>query len=215
MIIEKHPLPEMEPFYRDAERQFLEFNEIIPIEKNTTTEIYSPRFFNMIHTLGSQIDSMLQILLKDLGIKPKSRSFPDYYDALNVNGILLYQKVRCTLDRSIIQPFKDHKPDWWNKYNKAKHELPFGPEAIRLNHIVDALAGLYVLNDLAWTRDVATDMSIDLPNNYRLSSTFLDVKNWRDEEYEQTHGLPTDNNDSVMIKSKVFSRLTYFWPKSE
>lgn len=215
MIIEKHPLPEMEPFYRDAERQFLEFNEIIPIEKNPTTEIYSPRFFNMIHTFGSQIDSMLQILLKDLGIKPKSRSFPDYYDALNVNGMLSYQKVRCTLDRSVVQPFKDPKPDWWNKYNKAKHELPFGPEAIRLNHIVDMLAGLYVLNDLAWTRDVATDMSIDLPDDYRLSSTFLDVKNWRDEEYERANGLSTDNSDSVMIKSNVFSRLTYFWPKSE
>ena len=214
MIIEKHPLPEMKPFYRDIERQFLEFNEIIPIEKNPATEIYSPRFFNMIHTLGSQIDAMLQILVKDLGVKPKSKNFPGYCDALNTDGILSYQKVRCTLNHSTIQPFKEASPDWWNKYNKAKHELPFGPETIRLNHIVDSLAGLYILNTLAWNREVATDPGIDLPDYYRYSSSFLDIKNWRDEEYELENNLPTNNDDTVMIKSKVFSRLTYYWPKS-
>ena len=213
MIIEKHPLPEMEPFYRDIERQFLEFNEIIPVEKNTATEIYSPRFFNMIHTLGSQIDAILQILVKDLGVKLKTKNFPGYYDAINTDGILSYQKVTCTLNHTTIQPFKNSTPEWWGKYNKAKHELPVGPETIRLNHIVDSLAGLYRLNTLAWTREVATDGSIDLPDYYRYPSSFLNIKNWRDEEYERENNLPTNNDDTVMIKSKVFSRLTYYWPE--
>ncbi|WP_428324360.1 hypothetical protein [Nitrosopumilus sp.] len=214
MIIEKHPLPEMEPFYQDVERQFLEFNEIIPVGKNPIDEIYSPRFFNMIHTLGAQVDTMLQILLKDLGIKPKTKNFPEYYNALNCDGMLAYQKVKCKLDHSTIQPFKEPSPEWWNKYNKAKHELPFGIETIRLRHILESLAGLYVLNNLAWTREIATDMSIDLPDYYRYSNTFLDIKSWRDEEYEREHDLHTDNNDTIMIKSKIFSRLTYYYPKS-
>lgn len=215
MIIEKHPLPEMEPFYQDIERQFLEFNEIIPVKKNPIREIYSPRFFNMIHTLGSQVDALLQILLKDLGIKLKTKNFPEYYSALNVNGVLSFQKVKCSLNHSTIQPFKESSPEWWNKYNKAKHDLPFGIESIRLNHILDSLAGLYVLNELAWTREIATDLAIDLPDFYRYPSTFLDIKSWRDEEYEQEHNLPTNNNDTVMIKSKIFSRVTYYYPKSD
>ena len=215
MKIKKHPLPEMEPFYQDIERQFLEFNEIIPIKKNPTSEVYSPRFVNMIYTLGAQVDAVLQILVKDLQLNPKEKRFPEYYNALNSNGILKFQKVKCSLDNSTIQPFKDSTPEWWNRYNKAKHELPFGIEAIRLNHILEALAGLYVLNDLAWTREIVTDMGVDLPDDYRYSTTFLDIKSWHDEEYDREHNLPVNNYDMGMIKSKIFSRLTYYWPKSE
>lgn len=123
--------------------------------------------------------------------------------------------MNCRLDHSTIQSFKNSTPEWWNKYNKAKHELPFGIESIRLSHILESLAGLYVLNDLDWNRKIVTDLGIDVPDYYRYSSTFLDIKNWRDEEYEREHNLPINNNDTVRIKSNVFSRLTYYQPKSD
>ena len=213
MIVKIPPLLEMEPFYRDAERQFLEFNEIIPIDKNPKTEIYSPRFFSMIYPLGAQVDAMLQILLKDLGITPKIKNFPEYYDALNTGKALSFQKVQCLLDRSTIQPFEKSRPEWWAMYNKAKHELPFGIESIRLSHILDLLAGLYVLNDLAWTRELITDPGIDLSDYCRQSDAFLDIKNWRDEEHKQAPDSSINNSYEAIFKSKIFSRRTYYYPK--
>lgn len=204
---------EMDDFYLDAERQFLEFNSIIPLNKNPIEKIYSPRFLSIIQSICSQVDSVFQILIKELSLKPQSRTFPNYYKILNKQKMLSFQRTYLQINHSYIQPFKDMHPQWWEVYNKTKHNLPSGAYEVKYRHIIDSLAALYILHNLAMIREIYTDPAIDLPDYTRKVSTFLDVKNWRDEERDRVKGLPNNNTDSFHVKSKIFSRTTYFWPQ--
>src|SRR5439155_8773155 len=110
----------MRGLYREAQRQFSEFTEIVPYENNPDN-VYSPKLYTILQSAGSQVAGMLRLVSNELGLGVKDDKFPAYYKALNGDTILQIQKLTLRETWKPIRPFDSDKPKWWEAYNDTKH----------------------------------------------------------------------------------------------
>lgn len=159
-------------YYKDLERQFENFLEYVPyLEGNENT--YSFRLANLILAIGAHIDSAFKqianypefitkyplILKKEDGtpIKPTIWN----YHPLAEEYDLSHKQVtfKCLPEREYVVPFAQYLktkdkigkdcincPDWWNVYNKVKHEFSDNFKEANLKNVRDTLAGAFLLN---------------------------------------------------------------------
>lgn len=154
-------------YYRDLERQFENFLELVPyLSGNENT--YSFRLANLILAIGAHIDSAFKemarypefstkypyILKKGTG-EPRIPTIREYYD-LAMEYKLPQRKVifKRLPEREQVVPFhqfvkvKDKiiTPDWWHVYNNVKHHFSENFEEANLKNTRNALAGAFLLN---------------------------------------------------------------------
>lgn len=143
----------MTKMYLESERQFLEFNNIVPYIGNGDS-VYSPRLVTMLQGIGSQIDGMLKIISDIVSIQPERQTFPSYIEALNRSEMLSKQHILLRDNTSeLIFPFC-MIPDgdnlaWWKAYNDTKHGLPEGAYSGKYGNVINALAALAILHEIA------------------------------------------------------------------
>ena len=156
-------------YYKDLERQFDDFLEIVPyLSGNERT--YSFRLANQILAIGAHIDSAFKEIAKYPEFsakfpeivnpktkegKPRYPNITDYYPFSEFYK--LHQKTvmfkRLPQPEPLI-PFKQYlkvgeriaTPDWWQVYNKVKHEFSDNFVKATLQNTRDALAGAFLLN---------------------------------------------------------------------
>ena len=145
-------LRSMKEIYLDIERQLKELSYVIPL--NNQLDTYSPRFYSILQYTCAQVHSMLKMISKELDIKIKSDKFPEYYEALNKDGMLNKQQIFVIERKQMINPFEQgKKPDWWIGYNSTKHGLPEGVKDGTLGNVINALAATFILYYIADRRN--------------------------------------------------------------
>jgi hypothetical protein len=143
----------MRKIYLESERQFIEFDNIVPYADNDD-KVYSPRLVNMLYGIELQIDGMLKILIKLLSLKPKRQTFPSYIKELNSGGMLSIQEIHFRESRRVMVPFfidSEYNTTWHKAYNDTKHQLPKGMYSGKYGNVANALAALAILHEIVYT----------------------------------------------------------------
>jgi len=144
----KNRLNEIQKLYLDTERQLIELSYTIPLDN--ISDVYSPRFYNILQFTCAQIHSLFKIISENWKLKPKGNTFPDYHKILNKKALLEKQEILQLRNYELLKPFnKIPHHDWWTGYNDTKHELPEGIRQGTLGNVLHALGAAFVLNNIA------------------------------------------------------------------
>jgi hypothetical protein len=217
---------EMRALHHDVERIFLSFNRIVPYKDNKF-EVYSPRLYPIFQSASAQVISMMDAITRFLMLEPaaadssshnnRQKKFPYYYKLLNIHGMLSMQMVALREKvETNFAPFLalDDIPEWWQRYNDTKHDLPEGAYAANLGNVIYALGALAVIHDIG-----------ELALRGHTASKILDINNWRDRssefqsDYDRLKNtnmssgvLHTANRGFFSHKSRIFYYLNEFRP---
>ena len=193
-------LEEMQKLYMDTERQFQEVTYVIPIDNSP--HVYSPRLYSILQLSCAQIDSLFKIICGQLGIEIVNKKFPEFYKTLNENKMLQKQEVFLLERKIFLHPFNETgKHKWWTGYNDTTHELPEGIVQGTLGNVLDSMAAVFLLNNIAnLTKWYAKD-----------TERFLDGENWHREKWDRidagTIAYMTQFNTQSPIKNSLFFHL--------
>jgi len=138
--------------YRECERQFVEFNSLVPYK-------YNPRYVNsfrllmLLQTTCTQIEQLLKLLSKAMLQDESDANFPVLFKRLNEKKMLAVQEVVLYDTKEILKPFNmmtsKNIPEWWHGNNQTKHHLINGLYMGTIGETLNALAALLVLNRIA------------------------------------------------------------------
>ena len=162
-----------EEYYNYLESSFIDVTKMIPLEN--TPETFSPRLYEILHSVCSQIEGVLKLICSEVGVK--YTNFPKTYAKLNHDGVINKQAVvlKFRPKWKAIRPFqcdfgchcretdehlcdtKKKNPKWWGAYNESKHEQPEGYRVGTIENTYLALASLYVLQHMARSRKINPD----------------------------------------------------------
>ena len=163
-------MTDMQELYRLTEKQFLEFDEIVPMRLNKKGDTVSPKLYFLLMTICGQVESLTGCICKHCDIRVKKDMFSKRYKKLREKSSAIEkQSVQVVMTRETLCPFGETEsdtPSWWTAYNKVKHKIPEGLERATVRHTVNALGGLYLLLNFY--------QSIPRSN----PKAILDAKNW-------------------------------------
>lgn len=162
----------------EIERQFLEFESAVPYKYNATiaTCLYSPRLYNILQGIGSNVDAMMKLLLEIFALSPQEDKMPSWLDTLDSKALLAKQTIVVRGMSIALTPFArsgiGKVPNWWAGYNKTKHRVADGgARYATLGNTMDALGALVIL--LHISRRL-------LAGSAYLPSGIHDGSNWKD-----------------------------------
>ena len=201
-----------EEHYGYLESSFMDVMRMIPLENKPET--FSPRLYELLHSICSQTEGVVKLICNE--VKEEYTNFPQTCSRLNQDGAISMQwvvsKFRPKWKR--INPFvcdfgchcreTEHhchtprkKPKWWNAYNESKHDLPEGYTAGTIENAYLALAGLYALQHMAWSRT-------------RNPDGFLKREFWSMTNMPAfVDGKPRLERDVSGVPSRMFTALTW------
>lgn len=170
-------------YYLVLERDFLDTERYISFDLGdnytynqqvvtdfANSNVFSNEFIKQYQTICSEIDVILKSICKELG-NSDSNCMPAYTEIiLKKWNMLPNQKVRMNAIK--LQPFQNWKskpnynsPDWWIPYNNVKHERLANFRSANLKNVVNALAGLYIL-ELYLIKFIGDrDKDVDVPDS--------------------------------------------------
>ena len=179
----------------------LQFDEIIPFERQTTAKIFSPRLLNMMLVCGPQIEGTVELISECFNFKTSRKDIPELIRKINFEGVLSNFEIVTASHNILFTPFPKNL-EWWKTYNDLKHELAEKQSEITYTVVMDALAALAALHRLA--------------NAIKGTSTenlehILDKQYW-DKTFEVLIGSQTGSAIGIPPpwKSKTFKISNYF-----
>ncbi len=167
--------------YMTTERQFIDFDEIVPHDRNPDN-VYSPRLYSILQSSGSQVDGLFRAIVHEMSLCAKTENVPGFYDALNSKGLLPNLKVLTRRSHRRLQPFTTNPPDWWKAYNYSKHNLPEGLYEVNLGRTLDALGGVFILLYIGLACLGRTTLGTNVINRTDFPDWILDATLWQDFE---------------------------------
>lgn len=145
----KYDLNNLRKLHTDLEKQMIQFDEIIPFERQTTAKIFSPRLLNMMITCGPQIEAVTELICLSCNIEvPKKKNIPKLIQKINSKAVLSNFEITSRSHYLLFTPFT-RDLEWWQTYNDLKHELAQKQSTITYTVVMDALAALAALHRLA------------------------------------------------------------------
>lgn len=161
-----YELQNLKKLHLDLEKQMLNFDEIIPFERQRTAEIYSPRLLNMMLVCGAHIESVTKLISRgcDFNYVDLRKSIR----IINKKGVLSNFIIISIPHELAFTPFTNGL-EWWESYNELKHELQEKQFKITYIRVMDALATLAALHCLAEKIVSVSNEMID---------QVLEPKNW-------------------------------------
>lgn len=137
-------------FYQRLEKEFINsLNYVALTEDNYNT--YSIEYEKLILSIGSEIDILCKALCNEIQRDKHPNQMPQYYAILSSIPNFMTSKVCCLKQNISFSPFAEwtdqNRPDWWNVYNKIKHDRINNNNYKKgnLKSTYYALARLYVL----------------------------------------------------------------------
>lgn len=176
-------LLQMKKLFQISEKRLLEFLEYVPI-KAKNLDIESPMIYHMMMSSGPQIEPMMTKVIEIIEPQKIAGDFDECYKILNKNEVLKLQKVMAD-DNTILNPFTDSNPTWWQAYNShAKHHLPDGMEKATLKNLLNLHASLFILHSLANLK------RFSWPEQNKDNGVFLTKDSWIDLEDDLKNNKP-------------------------
>ena len=183
--------------FRSTERQFLEFDEIVPMTTNEHT-VNSPKLYFTLLTTCGQIESVMNEICKTLYGPDKKYNFPDSYEKLNEDKVLDNISIQVIKTRDIYKPFSDIS--WWKAYNKAKHELPKGIEHSTISNVISALGALYLLLHFVGSIPLEEPQSILKLERWRLDAEPIHIET----SYNKTNKIVKTSRTNLFALNSYF-----------
>ena len=140
------------------------------VENPENSLTFSNEYIKQYQAICSEVDVILKSICKELE-DASSRDMPGYTNTILTNwNSIKAQKVKMkTIE---LQPLLNWEkepsykaPDWWQPYNRVKHERLLNYREANLKNVVNALAGLYVLENYFVKFIGDRDHEIDVPND--------------------------------------------------
>lgn len=171
-------------FYIFLENKFIKtLNYVELTRKNFKT--YSIDYAHQLLSIGSELDSFLKIYCR---FNPQDRKtmkhhidyLVDNYSDINLQKIYIptadielipYEKIRK------FDPKTEKNPlDWWNAYNKVKHNRQGNLTQASLGNVINALSALYLI-EMKYLQIITKDTEeTDEPET---DSNIFQLKNWK------------------------------------
>lgn len=170
-------------YYLVLERDFLDIERYITFDlgdnysydNQMITDIansnaFSNELIKQYQTICSEVDVILKSICKELGNNNANSMTVYTEEVLKKWDLLPNQKVR--MNAIELQPFLNwrsepnyNSPDWWTPYNGVKHERLANFRNANLKNVVNALAGLYIL-ELWFVKFIGDrDKDVDVPDD--------------------------------------------------
>ena len=167
------------------------------------SKVYSIEYIKQYQAICSEVDVIMKSICNELG--QKANNIHEYaQQILNKWPNIINQKVK--MKNIELQPFKNWKYfpnqqttlDWWKTYNNVKHERLLNYKKANLKNVLNALAGLYVL-ELYLVKFIGDrDSDMDVPND--VSKLFvLDNFTTRETVIKRNCYIGTDNDIDKMF----------------
>lgn len=171
-------------YYLVLERDFLEIERYVSFELGENylydgishTDLgnsmsFSDEFIKQYQGICSEVDVIMKTICKELGNSAANDMEYGYTPTILQNwSTIRSQKVK--LKDVELQPFLNWEqapnyksPDWWTPYNKVKHERIRNYKKANLKNVINALAGLYVLENYLVKYIGDRDNDMDVPND--------------------------------------------------
>lgn len=171
-------------YYLVLERDFLETERYVSFELGENylydgishTDLgnsmsFSDEFIKQYQGICSEVDVIMKTICKELGNSAANDMEHGYTPTILQNwSTIRNQKVK--LKDVELQPFLNWEqapnyksPDWWPPYNKVKHERIRNYKKANLKNVINALAGLYVLENYLVKYIGDRDNDMDVPND--------------------------------------------------
>ena len=167
------------------------------------SKTFSNEFIKQYQAICSEVDVILKSICLELGNQSENYMKNGYTPIVLQNWVNINaQKVR--FKDLELQPFSNWQqepnyksPDWWTPYNNVKHERLFNYHKANLKNVLNALAGLYILENYLVKFIGDRDNDSDVPNDISLIFGMIDF-----ETRETVIG-----KDSYLITSKDIDEL--------
>lgn len=175
----------------------------IKYENCGNSKTFSNEFIKQYQTICSEVDVILKSICLELGDQLANDMKYGYTPVvLQKWANIIDQKVR--FKDLELQPFSNWQkepnyksPDWWTPYNNVKHERLCNYHKANLKNVLNALAGLYILENYLIKFIGDRDNDKDVPNDISLIFEMMDF-----ETRETVIG-----KDSYLITSKDIDEL--------
>lgn len=186
-------------YYLVLERDFLETERYISFDlgdnylytNNAPSDIanslvFSVEYIKQYQAICSEVDVILKSICKELGDTSASDMKNGYTP--DVLGDAFWQRVvgqKVSMKDMELQPFVGwsnspyKSPEWWTPYNKVKHARLENLRMANLKNVLNALSGLYVLENYFVKYIGDRDGDMDVPDDI---SKVFEMNNWETRE---------------------------------
>lgn len=137
-------LENLRKLHIDLEKQMLDFDEIIPYERQRTAQIYSPRLLNMMLVCATQIEAITRLISSKCNLVTTG-GIPSLIRKINQNAVLSNFNIISIPHRLQFTPFTEDL-EWWDAYNDLKHDLLDKQFKITYATVMNAFAALSSLS---------------------------------------------------------------------
>jgi len=146
--------------YKERETEFLEITETIPLVKEHLLRPWSPKIRNLMSDTYNSFEYVFREMITRpeydnirKNVKRKKKDIHFYREILEPVHSLSSKSVIVKAENvDDISPFLNFKyaksPDWWKAINGVRHEWDRNRKKANLKNIVEAMAGLFILNIL-------------------------------------------------------------------
>lgn len=186
-------------YYLVLERDFMETERYVGFELGDNyvyvgteatnpenSKVYSVEYIKQYQAICSEVDVILKSICKELGNATADRMDVGYTPTvLQAWSNIKQQKVR--MKDIELCPFVNwekspnyHSPDWWKPYNSVKHERIDNYKEANLKNVLNALAGLYILENYLVKHIGDRDCTIDVPNEV---SKLFEMVDWQTKNH--------------------------------
>ena len=168
---------------------------------NSTT--FSDEFIKQYQAICSEVDVILKSICTELGNTTADDMQYGYTPTILQNWTnIISQKVK--FKDVELQPFSNWKhspdyksPDWWTPYNKVKHKRVHNYRKANLKNVVNALAGLYILENYFVKYIGDRDNDMDVPNDISVVFEMIDFETREEVLGRNQYTITTQDIDAI------------------
>ena len=136
-------------YYNVLESDLIACQRYVAFEANNLG-VYSLEFMRLLFSVCSEVEVLCKHLCQRIDPTSRRENMTDFRTTIEPALSLSNFQVQDLVRREIFPPFVHWKekdsPSWWRTYNDVKHDRSAHFKAATLEHSLNALAGLYVLN---------------------------------------------------------------------
>lgn len=171
-------------YYLVLEKDFLETERYVSFElgdnylyNNTSPAdfgnslTFSNEYIKQYQAICSEIDVLMKSICRELN-NNSANNMKDGYTHIILNEWSGIKQQKVKMKSIELQPFINweaapnyNSPDWWTPYNKVKHERVANVKNANLKNVLNALAGLFVLENYFVKFIGDRDNDMDVPND--------------------------------------------------
>ena len=146
-------MTDMQELYQFTERQFLEFDEIVPMRLNRKGDTVSPKLYFLLMTICGQVESVTGLFCKSLDIRAECDKFGVLYKKLCEEfSAIKEQSVQTVMTREVIRPFGGNEKRYpvvvdviqqgktrYSERHRTRHRTTHHPRIGRAVPVVESL----------------------------------------------------------------------------